>query len=144
MLVVVDANVVFSALIRKGKPFKVFIANKIFRVFEFVAPEFLFFEIGNKINKLLSKTKLTKEELSEAFLFIKKEIEFISFDAFSDKLTEAKELNFKDSPYLALALKLSCPIFSGDKGLKEQKRVPVLNPSEALLIIYGKRFPNLS
>lgn len=42
MLLVVDANAVFSALVRRGKPFEVFEANKIFKVFELVAPEFLF------------------------------------------------------------------------------------------------------
>ncbi len=34
MLVVVDANAVFSALIRRGKPFEVFKANKIFNAFD--------------------------------------------------------------------------------------------------------------
>ena len=139
MLLVVDSNAVFSALIRKGKPFEVFEANKIFKVFEFVAPEFLFSEIGKRMDKLLSQSKLTKDELSEIFSFIKKEINFISFSEFSDKMQEAVKLNFKDSPYLALALKLNCSILSWDKKLKEQTKVNILSPSEALSIIYELR-----
>jgi len=136
MLVVVDANSVFSALTKRGKPFEVFEANKVFNVFEFIAPEFLFLELGKRIDRLLSQSKLTKEELSDTFSFIKKEISLIPPSEFLDKLPEAMELNFKDSPYLALALKLNCPILSGDKGLKEQTKVKILSPSEALSLIY--------
>ncbi len=137
MLTVVDANIVFSALVSKGKPFEVFEANKIFKVFEFVAPEFLFSEIDGRMGKLLRYTKLSKEEVSDVLSFIKREIEFVSFSEFSDKMPEAMKLNFKDSPYLALALKIGCPILSGDKRLKEgQAKVKVLSPSEALSLIY--------
>ena len=139
MLVVVDANAVFSALVRKGKPFEIFKANKIFNVFEFVAPEFLFSEIGKRMDKILAETQLAKEELAELLAFIKREISLISLYQFSDKLPEAAQLNFKDSPYLALALKLNCPILSGDKGLKKQAKVKILSPAEALATIYEQK-----
>ena len=135
MLLVLDVNVLFSALINKGNSFKVFEHNKKLRRFEFIAPKFLFSELQNKTDKLLSVTKLTKEELFDAFLFIKKQIKFISFSNFSDRLPEAIELNFKDSPYLALALKFNCPIFSGDKGLKKQGIVEVFSPRQLLDIL---------
>ncbi len=139
MLVVVDANAVFSALLRKGKPFEVFKANKIFNVFKFVAPEFLFSEIGKRMDKILAETQLAKEELAELLAFIKGEVSLISLYQFSDKLPEAMRLNFKDSPYLALALKLNCPILSGDKGLKKQAKVKILSPAEALAIVYEQK-----
>ncbi|RJS69154.1 hypothetical protein CW713_05800 [Methanophagales archaeon] len=43
----------------------------------------------------------------------------------------------KDVPYLALALKFNCPIFSGDKTLKRLSPVKVLSPKEVskLLIL---------
>lgn len=139
MLAVVDANAVFSALIRKGKPFEVFKANKIFNAFEFIAPEFLFSEIGKRMDKILAETQLAKEEISELLTFIKGEVSLISPYQFSDKLAEATRLNFKDSPYLALALKLDCPIVSGDKGLKKQAKVKILSPAEALSKIYEQK-----
>lgn len=135
MLLVVDANVVFSALVNKGNSFKVFECNKKLRRFEFIAPELLFSEMQNRTGKLLSVTKLTEEELFDVFLFIKKQIKLISFSNFSDRLPEAIELNLKDSPYLALALKFNCPIFSGDKGLKKQDAVKVFSPRELLDIL---------
>lgn len=139
MLVVVDANAVFSALIRKGKPFEVFKANKIFNAFRFVAPEFLFSEIGKRMDKILAETQLAKDELAELLAFIKGEVSLISLYQFSDKLPEAMRLNFKDSPYLALALKLNCPILSGDKGLKKQAKVKILSPAEALATLYEQK-----
>ena len=136
-LLVVDVNSVFSALIKKGRTFEVFEANKVFKTFEFIAPEFFFFELGKRLDRLLLQSKLTKEDLASTFSFIKKEIGIIPPSEFLDKLPEAIGLNFKDSPYLALALKLNCPILSGDKELKEQSKVRVLSPSEALTLIYG-------
>ena len=135
MLLVVDVNVFFSALIKKGNSFEVFEKNKLFKKFEFVAPEFMFSELDSKMARLLNETKLSKEEVEKALSFIKEQITVVPASEFIDKLSEAMELNFKDSPYLALALKLNCPIFSGDKGLKEQTEVKVLSPRELLNII---------
>src|SRR3989344_3637761 len=135
MLIVVDANVIFSALLAKGNSFSVFESNKIFEKFEFVAPEFLFTEIGKRMDKILNKTKLNKEELSQTFGFIKEQVNFISASDFIDKLEEAIKINKKDSPYLALAMKLNCPIFSGDKRLKQQNKIKVYSPRELLNIL---------
>ena len=63
MLLVVDVNVIFSALVNKGESFRVFEINPILKKFEFIVPEFLFSEIGKRMDKLLLQTKLTKEQL---------------------------------------------------------------------------------
>ena len=113
MYAVVDTNTVFSSLHMKGKPFEVFIVNKVVGLFEFVAPEFLFLEIGRRMDKLLAKSKLQKEEISEIFSFLKKEIGFVSSDKFEDKVNEAKKTapHLKDISFVALSLKLD--ILSG-------------------------------
>ena len=139
MLVVVDTNTVFSSLHMKGKPFEVFTVNKVVGLFEFIAPEFLFLEIGKRMDKLLAKSKLSKEEISEIFSFLKKEIAFVSSDKFEDKVEEAKQNSphFKDVSFVALSLKLDCKILSGDKGLKKALPDRVITPSEALDILLG-------
>lgn len=141
MLFVVDFNVIFSALVNKGESFRVFRDNALSNKFEFIAPELLSEEIKNNKDKLLSLTKLTNEEFNKALLFILKQIKFVSSSKFLDKLSEAIELNPKDSPYLALALKFNCPIFSGDKELKEQTKVKVFSPREMLDIIESNSSP---
>jgi len=132
MLLVVDVNVIYSALMKRGNSLLVFESNKMSNKFGFIAPEFVAFELDTKIGKILSKSKLTLDELNESLSLIKEQITFIPSSEFIDKLPEAIELNFKDSPYLALALKFDCSIFSGDKGLKEQTKVKVLSPRELL------------
>ena len=130
MLLVVDANVIVSSLINKGETFKVFKYNDVMKRFTFIAPEFLFTEI--KIKKILPLTHLSRSDVEKTFSVLVEQIEFIPFSKFSDTLPEAMKLNLKDSPYLALALKYKCPIFSGDKGLKKQTKVTVLSPREIL------------
>jgi len=91
VLVVVDTNTVFSSLYIKGKPFEVFMLNKMVGLFEFVAPEFLFFEIGKRMDKLLARSRLSKEEISDIFSFLKREIDFVSPEKFEDKAEEARK-----------------------------------------------------
>lgn len=132
MLLVVDANVVFSALVKRGNSFEVFEKNRLFKKFDFIAPEFMFTELENKRERLKEETKLSEKEIEDVLSLIKDQITSISSSDFTDKLPEAFALNFKDAPYLALALKMNCPVFSGDKGLKEQTKVRVLSPRELL------------
>ncbi len=137
MFAVIDVNIVFSALITKGSSREVFKANKAVGTFEFFAPDFLFLELGRRLDKLVLQTSLENAELAKAFSLIKSAITVIPLDEFVELLAEAKALNEKDAPYLALAMKLDCPIISGDKELKEQRLVKVLSPAQALDIIHG-------
>jgi len=63
MLLVVDANVVFSALIREGVTLRLFEFNSIFEIFELFAPEFIWEEIEEYKDKIIKKSKLSEEEL---------------------------------------------------------------------------------
>jgi len=143
MLLVVDANIVFSALIRRGKPLRVFELNKLLMKFELITPEFLFFEVGKRMDKILKLTDLSKEEFITVFSFIKKELELIPLETFEDKVDEAKERSphLKDMPYVALSLKFDCKILSGDKGIKECLPERVIIPSEAVRILFGRIAP---
>lgn len=133
-----DANVVFSSLVSGGKPLKVFELNRLFGGFEFIAPEYLFFEIEKRAGRILEFTKFSEEELTKISSFIKREIEFIPLETFKDRVEEAKLLSphLKDLPYVALSLKFDCMILSGDKGLKRRLPDKVVNPSEAIGMLF--------
>ena len=88
MLLVIDANIIFSALIAKGGTFKVFLTNRIAKKFQFVAPEYLFIEILEHFDELLKKTKLSEEELMLVLNFLEEQIK-----EFEDK-NEKAEKNF--------------------------------------------------
>jgi predicted nucleic acid-binding protein len=70
MLLVIDANVLFSSLISNRICLRIFELNRLFKKFEFIAPEFLLFEISNRIDKILKFTKFTREEFEEVFSLI--------------------------------------------------------------------------
>lgn len=134
-MLVVDANVVISCLLSKGSPYKVFSLNSLFEKFKLIAPEFLWIEVEKHKEWLLKETKLTLEEFEEVFEFLKEEIDIIPAVQFLELLPKAKEIlptHTKDALYLALALKFSCPIFSGDKKLKKQSAVTIVSPREVL------------
>jgi len=75
------------------------------------------------------------EVFDKTLELVLRQITFISKSEFEDCLEKAKELLFehlKDVHYLALALKLDCKIFSGDKTFKKLSPTEVLSPKEML------------
>jgi predicted nucleic acid-binding protein len=141
MKLIVDANVVFSALLMQGKPLRVFEDNSLLNKYELISPEYLFVEIDEEMSRILTYTKYSREEFDKVFRFIKESIELMPFESFRDKLKEAAKIapHKEDIPYVALSLKLNCGILSGDKPLKERLPDKVMTPAEALERMTGKR-----
>lgn len=135
---VVDVNVVLSSLLTKGDSFNVFAINSLFRKFEFSAPEFLLIELEKHKQEIFKRSKLSKNIFDSTLELILEQITFIPCSEFEDCLKQAKQIlskHLKDVQYVALALKLDCPVFSGDKILKESlsnTSVEVLSPKEML------------
>jgi len=138
MMLVVDANVIISSLITKAVTFDVFLLNSVLKKLEFIAPEFLWIEVEKNGEELLKETELTEDEFKEVMEFLIEETTIVPSSQFLEFLPEAKRLlstHPKDVPYLALALKFECPIFSGDKTLKRLSPVKVLSPREVLKLL---------
>ncbi len=146
MILIVDANIFFSALILKGKTFRIFAINSITRTFELLAPEFLMEELEEHKEEVLSKFKLSASELEKIFKLLQKEIKFVSHFTFSEFLEEAKKISpTNDFPYVALALKikslgLKVAIWSNDKELKIalKDKIDVFTTNEVAEILYSK------
>lgn len=135
MRIVVDVNVVLSSLLTKGNSLKVFELNFVFNKFDFVAPELLLTELKKHKEEFFKRSGLPREEFDEVLDFISEQIIIIPKSEFSKYVPEAEKLlseHLKDVPYLALALKLGCPIFSGDKIFKKLCPEKVLFPKEML------------
>lgn len=133
MRLVVDANVIVSSLLRGGVPFKVFALNSLLNRFEFVAPDFLISETEKHKKELLRETKLPNNIFFDTMDFLVEEISIVPAEEFKESVPMAEKMlskHIKDVPYLALALKLNCPIFSGDKVLKRLSPVRVCSPRE--------------
>jgi|SRR3989344_2635185 len=135
MRLVIDANILFSAIIAKGRKLNSKKLNLIFsKELEIFAPGLMLFELRNNKEKLKEISKLPDEELEKFIELLKLRIQFVSLRYFSDKMAEAKELcvELKDVAYFALALKLNCSIWSGEKSFKEQSKIKVFNTKELL------------
>jgi len=129
MRIVVDANVLCAALLAKGKTAELLFSDQI----EPVAPELLFTELERHKPELLEKTKLSENDFNTLLVLFRKKISVIPAVEFKDKLLEANKLlgeHKKDTAYVALALKLGCPLWSKEKALKKINKVVVLGADE--------------
>jgi predicted nucleic acid-binding protein len=126
--IIVDANIVFSAILNSnGKIGDLLIDSK--KHFNFIAPDFLRYEIKEKYQRLQSFSNLNIQQIMDAEYFVCRDITFISeIQIDSKSWIEANELvkdiDENDIPYIAYARQFKCKIWSGDKklikGLKEK------------------------
>ena len=130
MQLVVDANILFAALIKDGATIEILV-NSSGRLF---APEFVLEEFREHEKEILKKTKRTPEEFESIFESLNEMINVIPKEEYQEMLAAAEKIapDPDDVPYLALALKLGIPIWSNDKELKGQKRVKVYNTKELM------------
>ncbi len=128
---VVDANILFAALIKESYTAELMISDKI----QLFAPEFLFEEFSKYEHLIEKKTNRSKEEFSQFLDLLKDLITVIPKDIIVPFLARAEKFSpdKKDTIYLALALALKLAVWSNDKNLKKgQKEVKVFS-TEALL-----------
>ncbi len=130
MDLVVDANILFAALIKEGKTIEILADYQ----FIFYAPEYLFVEFLGYKEEILKKTHRTEKDFEEAFYFLKSIINIIPNEKTKEFSKEAEKLSpdEDDADYFAIALKLSCPIWSNDKELKKQNIVKIYSTEELL------------
>lgn len=141
MMLVVDANALFSALVAKGRAVDVFEWNASSCRFELFSPEFLSEEIENELIGIMRKSKLSKDEFELAFRMIHPQIKLVPKEFFMEFLSEAERISpLGDFPYVALAMKLKpigfdVAIWSNDKGMRKQSAIKVLSTHELLKLI---------
>ena len=123
---VVDTNAVAAALIREGISRRILLVSGI----SFFAPDFLGEELEEHKDIFLAKSGLAAEDYEKAVNVILANIVQIpagSYLAFRQKALELTP-DHDDWPFLALSL--SCPIWSNDRGMRWQKEVEVYNTGE--------------
>ncbi|MBN1941169.1 MAG: hypothetical protein JW772_03225 [Candidatus Diapherotrites archaeon] len=132
MQLVVDANVLFAALIKDSITRRVLLVS----IHDLYLPEFSVIEFKNHLPELSEKTGLAQEELALLFerLIEKAGIKLVPFEDFKSKKNQAQQIapDKDDVAYLALALHLHCGLWSNDKALKSQKTVEVFSTAEIL------------
>ncbi|MCX9081708.1 MAG: PIN domain-containing protein [Candidatus Methanoperedens sp.] len=125
MKLVLDSNIIFSALIKKSKTRDIILSD----FFELYAPEYIFNEIIKHKELLLRKSKLDQGDFDALLLLLQKHIHLVTKEKYDKKMAIAEDIlgniDITDSPFLALALAFNCSIWSNDGHFQQQNKVVV-------------------
>lgn len=136
MDLVIDANILFSILIKKGKTEELLFKDTI----HLFAPEFLLDEFEKYRTYIKKKTKRTDKDFDRLMRILSERINFIPNEETENLISKVKKIcpDKNDVDYFALALKLNCSVWSNDKALKNQKKIIVISTEELLEKIENK------
>ena len=133
MIVVIDANILFSALIKNSLTAEL-IFNEDLKLYtcEFILEEFFKYE-----KEIMQKTHRTREQFIIIMHQLRDIITVIHKEEYSHFIVEAEKFSPdpKDVMYFALAIKLGGNIWSNDKLLKNQNKVKVYLISEIMQFV---------
>jgi len=131
---VVEANVIFAALIKKSDNFKLISLLPKLGI-KLYSPEFVLEEIKKREERLLKFSGLNIFELRFLMNTLFKSVKSVSKSEYESFLMEAKAIfpeHPKDSAYFALALRLNIPLWSNEKLHENQPKVKVYSTSKLL------------
>ena len=120
--IVVDANITFKALVSQRGDVRDRLEPSI--VLKFHTPGYLFVELFKHKDRLARATGLIEEELLEALHLLVNRLEFvnetiISLGCWVEAHRLCKDIDEKDTPYVALTLHLDGRLWTEDLKLKE-------------------------
>jgi predicted nucleic acid-binding protein len=119
--IVVDTNIVFSAIISDKGKIGELLLNKPGDL-HFFSPVFLLDELNNHIQKILSVTGFSETEYQQIKFLVTRHIEFIESNKISKENWETsyqllKGIDENDTSFLALNLEVNGLLWTGDKKL---------------------------
>ena len=132
MRVIIDSNVLFSALIKDS------VTRKIILNYEnlFLFPEYIFREINNHKDELYKKSGMDKHEFNQLLQLILDKVLVVPQKSLSSYREEAKKLvrniDINDICFIACALAYQAILWSDDKKLKAIKKIRILNTKEII------------
>ena len=143
MKIVVDTNIVFSALLNSGSKIgKILLQSK--GHFQFYSCNYLRTEINRHRNRLLKLTKLSEDELAELESLVTHNITFIDERLLPQDLLKQTEILLKsidpnDTPFVALTKHLEGKLWTGDlqlyNGLKTKRFKDILTTAELSILL---------
>jgi predicted nucleic acid-binding protein len=108
-------------------------------VFELYVPEYLYEEIARHDDLILEKSKLSTTDYTALLLLFQKHTKIVKHEVYLRTMPLAeqtmKAIDVTNSPFLALALALSSPIWTNDVHFKHQNLVGVYTTNELLELL---------
>ena len=122
--VIVDSNIIFASLLLKHSALREKLSNQ---SFHYYAPKFLFVELFKHKERILKHSKATEDEVLEFLSLALHHIHFINEDVISTRIyLEAfaltKDIDEKDTPFVAMSIALQCKLWTRDEELKSGLR----------------------
>ena len=122
--VVVDTNILFSALLKQRSSFSEVLLTSGVR---FYVNELVFAEIFRHRDKLVRSSALSEDEIVGLLHTLLRAIELFKEDLVSDENRKAayelcRDVDETDAPHLAIALELDALLWTGDETLKTALR----------------------
>ena len=135
MELVVDANILFSALIKSGITRELMVNDELL----LYTPEYLINEFFEHIEELRKKTHADTFKLQNEVqkLIYLSRLKIIPIREINPYVKTAKIISSdpEDILYFATALKMNCALWSNDKALKNQNQVKVYSTSDLIKIL---------
>jgi predicted nucleic acid-binding protein len=148
MRIVVDSNIVFSAILNSDSRIGRIILHPNSRC-NFYATDQLFEEIDNHKDKIKSLTGFSDDELEKIIQLITKRIRFINIrlvplEMYKKAESLTQDIDVDDTEFIALTEHAKAKLWSGDKklikGLKQKNWNKVISTEELFnLIIKNKK-----
>ena len=129
MNIVVDTNIIFSALLNPDGTVGEILLNNDEKL-HFFAPSFILEELSNHQEKLIKLSGLSEDELAFMKRILFQHIDLIDVDVIPQRFRQqafdlVNDVDEADAPFVALALALEVPLWTGDKklisGLEKKK-----------------------
>lgn len=119
--IIVDTNILFSALLKEHSKFAETLLNPEYRFF---ACEFLYIELFKSKEKLVKSSRLANDQITELLSLFLKRISFFKEDNIAKETLQqayelCKDIDEKDSQHVALTLEKDGLLWTGDKKLMQ-------------------------
>lgn len=136
MNIVLDANVLFSALIKDSTTRRMIIEYEGL----FLFPAYIFEELEGHKTELLKKSGMSKDEFNKLLSMLLRKVSIVSNEVLTpyqkEAYTAVKDIDPDDVIFIACIL--ACPnsiLWSDDKKLKNLKKTTVLNTKEIINLL---------
>ena len=136
MRVILDTNILFSALIKDST------TRKLILEFEgiFLFPEYIFEEAEKHKDEIFRKSGMSADEFNKLLALILRKVTIVPSEALEPYRQEAndiaKNIDVNDTLFIACALAYrGSAIWSNDSRLKKQSRIDVINTAEAMKLL---------
>jgi predicted nucleic acid-binding protein len=131
-MIVIDSNILFSALIKASTTRKIILEYEGF----FLFPSLIFEEIGKHKYELIEKSGMTTKDFNLLLELLLKKVIIIPKEKLLPYKQEAdalvKNIDPEDSIFIACALACKGVLWTDEKRLKKVKKIRVLNTKEII------------